>query len=91
MAQRVSTAEPNPPAAPRPVSAQPSETEPRQGFFKTHFGNPEKDEIYGVTANDYETEPEQIKDEKRSSGQAIWFLGAAALLILLVYVVQQMF
>ena len=84
MAQRVSNLPTDPPSARTPAV-------PSKGFFQTHFGNPEKDEIYGATDNDYETEPEQIKDEKRSSGQTIWFLGAAALLILLAYGVQRLF
>jgi hypothetical protein len=84
MAQRVSNLPTDPPKARLPAVS-------KKGFFQTHFGNPEKDEIYGVTDNDYETEPEQIKDEKRSSGQTIWFLGAAALLILLAYGVQRLF
>ena len=63
----------------------------KQGFFKKHYGNPEKDEIYGVTSNDYETEADQIDDEKKSAGQAIWFLAAAALLTLLAYGLQQIF
>ena len=75
------TASANPPAA----------AEAEQGFFKTHYGNPEKDEIYGATSNDYETEVDQIKDEKKSAGQAIWFLVAAAMLTLLAYGVQQIF
>ena len=84
MAQRVSTLPTDPPSARTPAV-------PSKGFFQTHFGNPEKDEIYGATANDYETEPEQIKDEKRSGRQAIWFLGAAALLTLLAYGAQRLF
>ncbi len=86
MAQRVSAAAPEPAAALPPVAAE----QPEQGFLATHYGNPEKDEIYGTTANDYETEPEQIKDQKRSAGQAIWFLGAAVLLILLAYAWPQL-
>ena len=84
MAQRVSNLPTDPPKARLPAVS-------KKGFFQTHFGNPEKDEIYGVTDNDYETEPEQIKDEKRSSGQTIWFLGAAALLTLLAYGIQHLF
>ncbi len=52
-------------------------------FLTEHFGNPEGDELYG-TANDYESEPDQIKDEKRAAGQAIWYLGAFLLLVALV-------
>ena len=73
------------------TAATPAAKEEKQGFFKTHYGNPEKDEIYGTTSNDYETEVDQIKDEKKSAGQAIWFLAAAGLLTLLAYGVQQMF
>ena len=84
MAQRVSNLPTDPPKARSPAV-------PKKGFFHTHFGNPEKYEIYGATDNDYETEPEQIKDEKRSGRQAIWFLGAAALLTLLAYGAQRLF
>ena len=91
MAQRVFGLPVQPPAVPSPTTAKAPADEPKPGFFKAHYGNPEKDEIYGVSANDYETEPEQILDEKRSAGQAIWFLGAAALLTLLAYWVQQLF
>ena len=84
MAQRVSNLPTEPPKA-RPPAVT------KKGFFQTHFGNPEKDEIYGATGKDYETEPEQIKDEKRSSGQAIWFVGAAALLTMLAYGIQHLF
>ena len=84
MAQRVSNLPTDPPEAGPPAVT-------KKGFFQTHFGNPEKDEIYGATDNDYETEPEQIKDEKRSSGQAIWFVGAAALLTMLAYGIQHLF
>jgi hypothetical protein len=72
------------PPAGRP-SAESAKPDADQGFFKSHFGNPEADEVYGST-NDYETEAEQIKDEKRTASQAIWFLGAFALLLLLGYV-----
>ena len=83
MAQRVPGLSAEPPKALSPAVS-------KKGFFQTHFGNPEKDEIYGATANDYETEPGQIKDEKRTGGQAIWFLAAAALLTLLAYGVQRL-
>ena len=64
MAQRVSTLPTDPPSARTPAV-------PSKGFFQTHFGNPEKDEIYGATDNDYETEPEQIKDDLPESF-AVW-------------------
>lgn len=64
--------------------AEPAKGEDHPGFLKEHFGNPEGDEVYG-TANDYETEAEQIKDEKRSANQAIWYLGALAVFLLLGY------
>ena len=54
MAQRVSTLPTDPPSARTPAV-------PSKGFFQTHFGNPEKDEIYGATNNDYETEPDFIR------------------------------
>lgn len=88
MTQRISASEPDPRQGQPPAPTEQPDADP--GFFKTHFGNPEKDEIYGNSANDYETEPEQIKDEKRAAGQAIWFLGAAALLIFILYALPQM-
>ena len=88
MAQPFSDAQTAPPVV--PSSIQIEHAEPAPGFWKKHYGNPESDEIYGVTANDYETEPEQIKEEKRTAGQAIWFLGAAAALILILYVLPKM-
>lgn len=71
-----------PPSGSEPVA--PANDEAAPGFLKSHFGNPEADEVYG-TGNDYETEAEQIKDEKRSANQAIWYLGALALFLLLGY------
>lgn len=88
MAQPLSNAPTAPPVVSSSTQIQQAEAAP--GFWKKHFGNPESDEIYGVTANDYETEPEQIKDEKRTGGQSIWFLGAAAVLILILYVLPKM-
>jgi hypothetical protein len=79
---------------PRPsdINLTPSASSTRKlGFWKRHFGNPEADEVYGATDNDYETEPEQIKDEKRMGRQAIWFLGAAAFLTLMAYLLQGWF
>lgn len=58
----------------------------KPGFLKSHFGNPEAGEVYGV-GNDYETEAEQTKDEKRTASQAIWFLGAFGLCLLVVYLI----
>lgn len=74
-------------SAPAPPIHPPAKKD-KPGFFKTHYGNPEKDEIYGTTANDYETEPEQIKDEKKAAGQAIWFLAAAAAITYLAYLIE---
>lgn len=88
MAQPLSDTATAPPVV--PLNIPTPQTEPAPGFWKKHFGNPESDEIYGVTANDYETEPEQIKDERRAGGQAIWFLGAAALLIFILYALSQL-
>lgn len=88
MAQPLSDAHTGPPVVPSSIPFQ--HAEPAPGFWKKHYGNPESDEIYGVTSNDYETEPEQIKDEKRTGGQAIWFLGAAAVLIFILYVLSKM-
>ncbi len=53
-------------------------------FVKSHFGNPESGEVYGV-GNDYETEEEQVKDEKASGAQAIWFIGTALVLTAIGY------
>ena len=50
-------------------------------FFKSHFGNPEGDEVYG-TGNDYETEKGQKADNKVYAQQAIWYLGAFVLIVL---------
>ena len=71
-----------------PDAGRLTEPEPHQGFFKKHYGNPEHGEIYGVTANDYETEPEQIKDERKSAGQAIWFVLALGLVTFLAYTIE---
>ncbi|MBP8018661.1 MAG: hypothetical protein KAY82_01355 [Hylemonella sp.] len=51
-------------------------------FLTSHFGNPEKDENYGV-GNDYETEVNQIRDEKASASQAIWYLGAFVMIMVI--------
>ena len=53
-------------------------------FVKSHFGNPESGEVYGV-GNDYESEEDQIKDEKASAGQAIWIIGALLILTAIGY------
>ena len=53
-------------------------------FVKSHFGNPESGEVYGV-GNDYETEEEQVKEEKASGAQAIWFIGTALVLTAIGY------
>lgn len=44
-------------------------------FLKAHYGNPESGEVYGE-ASDYESEAEQILDEKAAGNQAIWIIGA---------------
>jgi hypothetical protein len=72
---------------PTPPSAAPSPATKEPDFLTTRFGNPESDEIRG-TDNDYETEPEQIKDEKRTAGQAIWYLGLALVVIVVAIVLQ---
>jgi hypothetical protein len=68
-----------------PVPVAPADAD-KPGFLKSHFGNPEAGEVYGV-GNDYETEAEQTKDEKRTANQAIWFLGAFALFLLVTYLI----
>lgn len=78
-------ADPSPQVRPPAPTASPAAKEP--DFLTSRFGNPESDEIRG-TDNDYETEPEQIKDEKRTAGQAIWFLAAAVVVIVLAIVLQ---
>lgn len=60
----------------------PSDTHTPTKFLKAHFGNPEKDEHYGV-GNDYETEADQTKDEKAWASQAIWYLGAFVLIMMI--------
>lgn len=56
----------------------------KPGFLKSHFGNPEAGEVYGV-GNDYETEAQMSKDEKASANQAIWYTGAFMLCLLVAY------
>jgi hypothetical protein len=55
-----------------------------KNFARSHFGNPDAGEVYGQ-GNDYETEEEEIKKEKASANQAIWYTGAFGLLLLLGY------
>ena len=50
-------------------------------FFKSHFGNPEGDEVYG-SGNDYETEKGQKADNKVYAQQAVWYFGAFVLIVL---------
>lgn len=56
----------------------------KPGFLKSHFGNPEAGEVYGV-GNDYETEAQMRTDEKASANQAIWYTGAFILFLLVAY------
>lgn len=58
----------------------------KSGFLKSHFGNPEAGEVYGV-GNDYETEAQMSKDEKASANQAIWYTGAFMLCLLVAYLI----
>ena len=80
---------PTPADTPEPHLPTPNGTPPahpnahKPDFLTEHFGNLEGDELYG-TANDYEAEADQIQDEKRTANQAIWYLGAFALLVALV-------
>lgn len=55
------------------------------GFLASHFGNPDSENVYGDGGNDYETEPEMIKEERTVANQAIWFTGAFLLLVGLGY------
>ena len=64
-------------------AAQSDEPAP-MGFLASHFGNPESGEVYGK-GNDYETEEQQVKQEKASASQAVWYLGALALFLALGY------
>lgn len=56
----------------------------KPGFLRSHFGNPEAEEVYG-TANDYETEEQQIAEEKVSANQSLWYIGAFTVLVFLGY------
>lgn len=60
----------------------PRDRDKAKGFLQSHFGNPEKDEHYGGK-NDYETEADQIKDEKAAASQSIWYLGAFVLILVI--------
>lgn len=51
----------------------PAAAEDKPGFFKAHYIYPEKDELYGATSNDFETEADQIKDEKSLPGRPFGF------------------
>ena len=55
-----------------------------KAFVKEHYGNPESGEVYGV-GNDYESEEDQIVDEKASGAQAIWIIGAMFILTAIGY------
>lgn len=57
----------------------------KAGFLESHFGNPESKQVYGAGGNDYETEEEQVKGEKISANQSLWYIGAFSVLMLLAY------
>ncbi len=61
------------------------DTSGKPGFLKSAFGNPESGELYGTGSNDYETEEQQIKEEKVSANQSLWYFGAFTLLLFLFY------
>ncbi|MBK6648387.1 MAG: hypothetical protein IPG42_00895 [Betaproteobacteria bacterium] len=68
-----------------PVPSQFDEFEDQaKEFVRSHFGNPESGEVYGV-GNDYESEEDQVKQEKASAGQAIWIIGSLLLLTAIGY------
>ena len=56
----------------------------KPGFLRSHFGDPEAGEVYG-TSNDYETEEQQIADEKVAANQSLWYIGVFTVLVFLGY------
>ena len=66
-------------------SAAPDSKADKVGFLEGHFVNPESKEVYGAGGNDYETEEEQVKGEKISANQSLWYIGTFSALMLLAY------